>query len=109
MQMPFITKYLFATILISPMIILVGCHFKKKLLFISYAILNVLLASWLLVDEILSYGATEVTLEEKIHIFFINDVSMIFYFVFLPLVIIGSIFPATVFIIQNIKNKADIS
>lgn len=45
--MPFITKYLLMTILISPMIILVGCYFKKKVLIISYAILNVLLASWL--------------------------------------------------------------
>lgn len=103
--MPFITKYLFMTILISPMVTWLGIHFKRKILTISYAILNALLASWLLIHEILSYGAREATFKQKMHFFFVNDVSMIFYFAYIPLIIIGSILPITIFIIQCFKNK----
>jgi len=103
--MPFIAKYLFFTILMSPLLIFLGHSLKKKMIIISYAILNAILSSWLLLGEILSYGASESTLERKINLFFANDTSMFFYYVYIPLIIIGCILPATVYVIKCVGKK----
>lgn len=100
--MPFISNYLIIALLMSLIVILLGSHFKKKVLIISYAIINALIASFLLFYEVLNYGKSEATFERKIHIFFVNDSSMIFYFVYIPLITIGSILPIIVFITQCI-------
>lgn len=99
--MPFITKYLFATVLLPPIVIWLGTRYKRKILMVSYAVLNALFASRLIVREILSFGTTETTLNQKIHFFFRNDASMIFYFVYIPLIILGTILPIIALVIQS--------
>lgn len=92
--MPFITKYLFLTILLSPSIIFLGYYFKNKIMIILYAVLNALISSLLLIIEILRYSASETTIKEKVHFFFANDSVIIFYLAFIPLIIAGSLLPA---------------
>ncbi|HWT74223.1 MAG TPA: hypothetical protein VN258_05815 [Mobilitalea sp.] len=109
--MPFLTKYLLMTLLISPLVMLTSYIMKRNKRNLYYSFINTVLSTCFLLREILSYGATETTLMRKITFFFHNDVSTLFYYAYLPSLFLGSILPIIMFIItyilRNKNNSAD--
>lgn len=102
--MPLLTIY-FIVLAISlyPLIIII-LGLKKKIFWVL-PVGNLVISTFILYEQIISHSSTSPSLKEQFRVFFVNDSSTLFYFVYIPCIVVGTLLPILIGIIIKIKNS----